>query len=164
MGNVDGTLIWYYYICKREVWLMYRNIVPDQWNENIDLGRFLHEKFFNREKKEILFGNIKLDFVSYKNNKIIVSETKKSSRFLLSSKMQLMYYLRELSKTGIKAEGVLHFIDEKRTEKVNLNYADLEELNRAEIEIEKIIQSELPPPVVEINFCKNCGYREYCYA
>lgn len=27
--EVTGTLIWYYYICKREVWLMFHQIAPD---------------------------------------------------------------------------------------------------------------------------------------
>jgi CRISPR-associated exonuclease Cas4 len=41
--EVNGTLVWYYSICKREVWLMSRNISPDQRDTNIDIGRFIHE-------------------------------------------------------------------------------------------------------------------------
>ena len=162
--DIGGTLIWYYYICKREVWLMSRNIVPDQWDKNIDIGRFLHENSFNRENKEILFGNVKFDIVSQKNGEIIIGETKKTSKFHDSSIMQLIYYLRELSKVGVDAEGILHFIEEKRTEKVYLDKEKLNELKNAESEIQKIIESETPPPVEKNNFCKNCGYREYCFA
>ncbi|MBM3239523.1 Dna2/Cas4 domain-containing protein [Candidatus Poribacteria bacterium] len=30
--NITGTLIWYYYICKREVWLMSRSLEAEQNN------------------------------------------------------------------------------------------------------------------------------------
>lgn len=42
--NVTGTLVWYYYICPREVWLMARQLTPDEDNPNIDLGRFIGER------------------------------------------------------------------------------------------------------------------------
>jgi len=38
-SNVTGTLIWYYYICHREVWLMARRIEPSQENPFIEIGR-----------------------------------------------------------------------------------------------------------------------------
>jgi hypothetical protein len=37
--QVNGTLIWYYYICKRQVWLMAHALVPDQEDDNIRQGR-----------------------------------------------------------------------------------------------------------------------------
>jgi len=36
MKNITGTLIWYYYICERECWLMAHQINPHQ--ENALLG------------------------------------------------------------------------------------------------------------------------------
>ena len=39
--NVTGTLIWYYFICKREVWLMSRQLTPDQENTDLALGQIL---------------------------------------------------------------------------------------------------------------------------
>ena len=39
--SANGTLVWFYKICKREVWLMSKNILPDQMDENIDLGRLV---------------------------------------------------------------------------------------------------------------------------
>ena len=49
--DVNGTLFWYYNICKREVWLMTHQIVPDQQDDNISFGRFLHETTYQRNKK-----------------------------------------------------------------------------------------------------------------
>ena len=39
-----------------------RNLVPDQDDANIDLGRFIQENTYQREK-EISLGNIKLDIL-----------------------------------------------------------------------------------------------------
>lgn len=40
MISVTGTFIWYYYICKREVWLISRQLSPDERDENVEWGRF----------------------------------------------------------------------------------------------------------------------------
>ena len=61
--NVTGTLIWYYFICKREVWLMSRQLTPDQENTVLALGRFFHEESYNRNVKEISLGNIVIDVI-----------------------------------------------------------------------------------------------------
>lgn len=91
--EVNGTLIWYLNICKREVWLMSHYIVPDQQNENLDLGRFLHEQTYKRNGKEIAFGNIRFDVLLETKDKLVIGETKKTSSFSEASKWQLMYYL-----------------------------------------------------------------------
>jgi CRISPR-associated exonuclease Cas4 len=45
-----------------------------------------------------------------------------------------------------------------------LNNEAVDKLNTVKFEIEKILEKETPPSVEEIPFCKNCGYREYCYS
>jgi CRISPR-associated exonuclease Cas4 len=69
--EVNGTLVWYYNICKREVWLMSHHIVPDQQNDNIDFGKYLHEQTNKRKQKEILFGNVKFDVLIEKGDKLV---------------------------------------------------------------------------------------------
>lgn len=75
--EVNGTLIWYYNICKREVWLISHGIIPDQQNENVDLGRFIHENYYKRSKKEIQFGNVVFDVLYETGNELVIGETKK---------------------------------------------------------------------------------------
>ena len=86
--KITGTLIWYYFICKREVWLMARKITADQSNELLDIGRFIHENSYSRKCKEVEFENMKFDVIENKNGTVIVEEIKKSSRFIESSRMQ----------------------------------------------------------------------------
>lgn len=160
--GANGTLVWFYKICKREVWLMSKNILPDQMDENIDLGRFIHENSYQR--KEVLFGNVKFDVVFENEDKLVIGETKKTSKYENASKYQLAYYLFVLKDSGINAEGVLLYPEEKKRTKVILTKELEEELKDIIKEIEEIQEKNIPPELKKINFCKNCGYREYCYS
>lgn len=162
--DVNGTLIWYYNICKREVWLMSRNIVPDQSDENIDFGKFLHEQTYKRNKKEILFGNVKFDVILNTKEKLVIGETKKTSRYSEASRWQLLYYLNVLEDAGIKAEGVLLYPEEKKRTEVTLNEETLTQLETMKNEIIEIVERSTAPKVKKCKFCYSCGYSEYCYS
>lgn len=162
--EVGGTLIWYYKLCKREVWLMGRNITPDQGDANIDIGRFIHETTFKRNDKEILFGNVRFDVLFKNKDKIVIGEIKKTSKYSEASKYQLLYYLRVLKDAGIYAEGQLLYPEEKKREDVKLTEEYERELDDILKDIEHIIECECPEKPTKINLCKNCGYREYCFS
>ena len=121
--HITGTLIWYYYVCKREVWLMGHQINPDEDNPNIALGRFIHDFSYSRleKRKELNFGHSKIDFLKTDGNEVVVCEVKKSSRHKKSARMQLLFYLNELSELGIKARGELRFPQERKIEHVILD-------------------------------------------
>jgi len=162
--NVTGTFVWYYYICKREVWLMGHSIEPDQDNPFIDLGRFINDDTYRRDKKEISLGNIRLDIVRKENGQIVVGEVKKSSKFKKSARMQLAFYLSELKRAGIDAKGMLMFPKEKKREEVILTEELIEQLELTKKDILRIIYSPKPQQPVKIPYCKNCGYRELCWS
>lgn len=162
--EVNGTLMWYYMICEREVWLMSRNIIPDQKDINIDIGRFIHETVYDRNKKEIEFGNVKFDVMFKSKDELIIGETKKTSKFQEASEMQLLYYLRELRKAGINAKGFLLYPEEKKRVEIELTEEKILELEEIERAIKLIANNEISPPVIKNKYCRSCGYREYCYA
>lgn len=161
---VTGTLVWYYYICHREVWLMGRQITPDEDDSNVELGRFLHQLRYGRDKKEINLGNIKIDIMRRDSEEIVIGEIKKSSRFKESARMQLGFYLKELKERGIRARGELLFPEEKRRERVDLTPALEEELNKVERDILRVIYSELPPVPEKNQWCRRCAYAEFCWS
>lgn len=161
---VTGTDIWYYFICKRETWLMLHRIAPDEEDENVEIGRFIHEYRYGREKKEISIDNIKIDRLKKIKGKLVVQEIKKSSRFKESARFQLLYYLDTLQKMGIEAIGELLFPEERKTEVVELTPESKMELNRAIEDIREIARLPVPPDSKKIKFCKKCAYREYCWA
>ncbi|UYP01356.1 CRISPR-associated protein Cas4 [Oceanotoga sp. DSM 15011] len=163
MSEVNGTLIWFYYICKREVWLMSHNILPNQHDNNIEYGRFIHEYYYNKKEKEILFGNTKFDVLYQKNNKLIIGETKKSSAYLKPSEMQLLFYLKTLKESKIDAIGEINIPEEKKKFKIELDELNIKELIEAENNIVEIMNKEKPDSPLRINFCKKCGYSEYCW-
>ncbi|WP_040214143.1 CRISPR-associated protein Cas4 [Clostridium polynesiense] len=162
--EVNGTLIWYFNICKREVWLMGRNIIPDQKDDNIDIGRFIHEESYKRQDKEISFGNVKFDVLFKDKDRLVIGETKKSSKFQEASRWQLLYYLYQLKLSGIKAEGLLLYPEEKKRVSVILSDVEEKRLEDMVDEINKILLANKPEAPEKKGFCKSCGYREYCYS
>lgn len=162
--HVTGTMVWYYYICQREVWLMARNLVPDQDNPNIDLGRFIGEKTYQRDKKEIALGHLKLDILRKEKGQLVVGEVKKSSKYEKSAMMQLAFYLLELRERGVEAIGELLFPKEKKKVKVELDEALIAEVEKAKREILRIIYQDKPQAPKKIAFCRNCAYGDFCWA
>ena len=161
---ITGTLIWYYFICQREVWLMSRQINSYQDNPFLELGRFLQEESYARDKKNIRFENIELDVIRSKGGRQIIGEVKKSSKFLKSATMQLAFYLKQLEKYGIQAEGELLFPKERKRINVTLTESIRQELAAAEQAILEIVQKETPPAAKPIKWCRNCSYREFCFS
>lgn len=162
--NITGTHIWYYHCCSREVWLMIHQINPDEDDANLDLGRFIHEMTYLRDKrKEISLGNIRLDIVRQDKEGMVVGEVKKSSKYLQSARMQLAFYLLELQGQGIKAKGELLFPKEKKREEVILTQRLEKELLETVNGIRQIAVESRPPQARKISLCKNCAYAEYCW-
>lgn len=162
--NVTGTLVWYYYICPREVWLMARQLTPDEDNPNIDLGRFISKNTYKRDKKEISVGHIKMDILRKEKGKLVIGEVKKSSRYEKSATMQLAFYLLELKERGVDAVGELMFPKEKKKVQVELTEELIAELEKAKREILRITYQDKPQPPKKIVFCRNCAYADFCWS
>jgi len=162
--SVNGTLIWYYYICKRQVWLMAHSLTPDQENDRISQGRAIHEYRYPRDKKEINLGNVRIDLVRSEKGQLVIGEIKKSSRFLTSATRQLQFYLLQIEKMGIEARAELLIPEEKQRIEVTLNEETRMELEKVEHEIIDIIEKPTPPLANKVKWCKPCAYAEFCWA
>nr|WP_052293480.1 Dna2/Cas4 domain-containing protein [Methanothermus fervidus] len=64
--KVTGVMVQYYMVCKRKLWFFANQINMNYDNDDILIGRLLHEKSFSREKKCINFGEISIDFINKK--------------------------------------------------------------------------------------------------
>lgn len=162
--HVSGTLVWYYYICPREVWLLGHQITADQDDSNVSLGRFIQEFSYPRERKELSVGHGKMDVFKVENGELIIGEVKKTSKYRQSARMQLVFYLDELKQRGINARGELRFPREKLREEVSLDEETEKELDRARREILRILYLPQAPSPTKIKFCKNCAYAEFCWS
>jgi CRISPR-associated exonuclease Cas4 len=161
---ITGTMVQGYYICSRQVWLMSRQIIPEQDHPFIEMGRLIDEDSFQREKKKIRYENLVLDFVKSEGEEMVIGEVKKSSRAEKSARLQLLFYLYRLEQKGINARGVLSFPEERRRVPVELGDKERQELEQVFAGIKKIIGRERPPVRNKIGFCRHCGYRGFCWS
>ncbi len=164
MVKVTGTLVWYYFICKREVWLMAKELNPFEEFDLLEIGRLIHEEGYARSKKEVEFQNIKIDVLLKRNGKIIVAEVKKSSRAMKSARMQLLFYLYKLKQMGVSAKGELLVPKERKREKVELTEEAEEEIRNVIEDIKRIISMPAPPEFKKSRYCNKCAYKDFCFS
>ncbi len=162
--TVTGTLVWYYAICPREAWLMAHEMEPEKEFELLAEGRLNQEAHYKRATKELSLPGMRLDQVRRENGRLIVSEVKKSSRFLPATRLQLGYYLWRLHKEEIEASGEILVPEERMREVVELTPALRTEVERTVATIEALVQELTPPPAEKIPFCKRCAYAEFCWS
>ncbi|PWI57014.1 CRISPR-associated protein Cas4 [Sulfoacidibacillus thermotolerans] len=162
--RVTGTLVWYFCVCPREAWLMSHQLTPDEDDENIRIGRMIHEDSFGRAEREAAISGSKIDRVVQRDGKLVVYEVKKSSRHERSARMQLLFYLLQLREAGVLAIGELHYPEEKRVVKIQLGDEELREIMGIITQIRDLIARDLPPSPTRIPVCKKYAYAEFCWA
>lgn len=158
---ITGTLVWYYHVCEREVWLMGREITPEEEYEALDMGRAIHEIYYQRMKKEIALNGIKIDII--KGQSRTVCEVKTSSKYIEAAKMQLAYYLYRLKESGIDATGEILIPKEKKKINITLTPEIEATLLKTLRQIKRIIDLDQPPPPKRTHFCRNCAYKDMCW-
>lgn len=163
--RVNGTLINYYFHCKRQCYLHGNRLNLEDNSEVVKIGRAIHEeKAGKSENTEIEIENIKID----KLTKEYLTEVKKSDADVEASKWQLLYYLKILKSKGIERKGKLEFVEKKKGSRkilyVELTDEEEKKLDEIVIEIEKLLQQEeIPQKLLKQSSCKKCAYYEYCY-
>lgn len=135
-------------------------------SENVDIGKFLSNTTYEREKHEIHLSNddfdIVIDFFDKKNN--IIHEIKKSPKMEETHIWQVKFYIYVLSQFGLKnVTGEIDYPLLRNKVKVELYPGDIQKLENEIKEIKMIISNSLPPKVINKPFCKNCSYFELCY-
>lgn len=161
--KINGTLINYYFHCKRQCWLHGNRINLEDNSELVKIGKALHiSKFENNEYGEIKIENIKVDKISEK----YVTEYKKSDADIKASIWQLLLYLSILKQKGIEKKGKLIF-DEKNISKkkiiiIKLTSKGENELEKIDRRINQLLDSEFPPKGRNDRRCTKCSYYSYC--
>ncbi len=162
--KVGGSILWSYNACKRQAWLMSRQITGEQENNFLMIGRMIHENTYKHRKKEILFDNCKFDMIERRGSKQVVAEIKKSSKSIDSAIMQLKYYLYRLHKRGHNLEGEIKIPLEKKVIRVKLEESDIEEIKQKIDEIETLINSDTIPAAKHHKYCRTCSYNDFCWS
>ena len=132
--RVNGTLINYYFHCKRQCYLHGNRLNLEDNSEIVQIGKAIHEERLQSSNSEIAIENIKLD----KLTKEYLTEVKKSDADVEAAKWQLLYYLSVLKNKGIYRKGKLEFVEKNKS---NKKVVILELTEKRENELKKIIES-----------------------
>ena len=161
---VNGTLMNYYFHCKRQCYLHGNRLNLEDNSEQVKIGKAIHEeKAMKSKNTELVIDNIRLD----KLTRDYLTEIKKSDADVEAARWQLLYYLKVLKTKGIIRKGRLEFVEKNKTNK-KIVYVELTEDNEKQLEvyvkeIENLIQQDNVPECLNKPKCKKCAYYEYCY-
>lgn len=165
MRQVTGTLISYYFYCKRRMWLHANEIRFEDNSEDVAMGKLIEETAYlqrNIKYEQIELDGIKIDFYDYKNK--VIHETKKSSKFEQTHIWQLKYYIYVLQKNGVTGvSGILEYPEQRKTQKIILDKDDIAEIEFFIKDILTIIENVICPSLAKSIKCKNCSYFDFCY-
>lgn len=130
--RVNGTLINYYFHCKRQCYLHGNRLNLEDNSEIVQSGKAIHEERLQSSNSEIAIENIKLD----KLTKEYLTEVKKSDADVEAAKWQLLYYLSVLKNKGIYRKGKLEFVEKNKS---NKKVVILELTEERENELKKLL-------------------------
>lgn len=162
--QVNGTLINYYFHCRRQCYLHGNRLNLEDNSEQVKIGKAIHEeKADDSKNSEIAIDNIRLDRLT----KEYLTEIKKSDADTEAAKWQLLFYLKVLKSKGIERKGRLEFVEKNKKDKkviiVELTEEIEKKLDDYISSIEQLLAQEKPPECIQTNTCKKCAYYEYCY-
>lgn len=161
--KVNGTLINYYFHCKRQCFLHGNRLNLEDNSEEVKIGKAIHEERAEQGNTEIAIENIRLDKLTAE----YLTEVKKSDADIEASRWQLLYYLKVLKSKGINRKGKLEFVEKNQSDRktviVELNQETEQELEGYISDIEKLLDSGEVPEILNKAKCKKCAYYEYCY-
>ena len=160
--RISGLMINYYFICKRKLWCLAKNINFEETNENVKMGKLIDESRYALETKQIMIEEtVNVDFI---RNWKVVHEVKKSKAIEEAAIWQVKYYIYFLKKKGIDIEkGIIDYPEIRERKEVILSKEDEVYLEEILKDIERICQNEISPEVINNKICKKCAYYEYCY-
>ena len=153
--RVNGTLINYYFHCKRQCYLHGNRLNLEDNSENVKIGKAIHEERSEKGKNtEISIDNIKLDKLTAE----YLIEVKKSDADVNAATWQLMYYLKVLRSKGIERKGKLEFVEKNKGDKkiviIELSDENEVKLDDYVMKIESLIMGDEIPEVLNKGKCK----------
>lgn len=162
--KVNGTIINYYFHCKRQCWLHGQRINLEDNSEDVRIGKVLHElKNEGKKNTEIAIENVKIDKITEE----YLVEMKKSDADTEAAKWQTLLYLKTLKNKGIQRKGKVEYVEKNKQDKKVIIIELTEEYEKQLIdlidEINLFMQDDKPPISEFKSKCKKCAYYEYCF-
>ena len=165
--HITGTMVAYYFICKRKLWLFAKGLNMENVSDNTDVvkGKLLHETRFKREQyREFAFDNMKIDFLVY-GDQVYVHEIKKSKKFEEAHIWQLKFYIFNLRQKNVNCSGgVIHYPANMRKVEIDFEPEDDQKICEALEEIGSLLKKDSLPPRTGKRVCKKGAYFDFCFA
>ena len=157
--DLTGTLVNSYVVCKRKAWLNSRKINPNKSNSFLLMGSSYNS---NRTTQKRI-GNIELDEIE-KGKHIIVKEYKKTFSNIEASKMQLLFYMKNLKEELNLNKINGYIISEENNEKLFLPFdsKNEEKIDKLIDEILVALNNNQIPKFTRTKLCDYCGHNMYC--
>jgi len=160
--SFTGTQIGYFFICRRKLWFFSNNVNMEHSSGLVSVGKFLHESTYERKRKEVQIGRIKIDFCEKGAE---IHEVKKSRKAEKAHEFQLLYYLYYLKQKGLsQLRGIIDYPLLRKREEVVLTGEKEQQLLEVLGQISEILSLEKPPKAKWVPYCKKCSYREFCWS
>lgn len=156
---IRGTLINYFFHCKRQCYLHAHNIKSEHTSELVKIGKYYHQEFETEVEEDKFINGVKIDKIQ--GDYII--EYKKSHSDELAAEWQLLFYLYKLKEVGIIKKGKLKFKENRDDRDILLTPEKEKELLQIMNQIETLITFDNIPPVINSRKCKKCAFYEFCY-
>lgn len=177
--NINATLLNYFHLCHRKMWLHYHAIRMEHTSDIVYEGKLIGEESYpqradkNQEVEIMLphplptLGGVmltaKIDF--YDAQRGIVHETKKSAAKEWAHLAQVQFYLYLLRKNEVGvSHGIIEYPKLRQTERVNLDEADEKNVEKWIGEIAEILGREQCPPKLPVSKCRSCSYFDFCWS
>ncbi|CUS89951.1 CRISPR-associated exonuclease Cas4 [Candidatus Kryptonium thompsonii] len=158
-----GTMVNYYFVCKRKLWLFAHNLNFESESDMVKIGKLISQTSYEREDKEIdIDQTIVIDWIDFENK--IIHEVKKSNKLEEAHIWQVKYYIYYLeTRKAVGFKGMINYPKLHKREIIELKDEDREKLRKVLEDIKAIVSSEKAPEKVRIPTCKSCSYFEFCW-
>ncbi len=164
--KITGTEVFYYHICKRQLWFFSHFIRMEYSSSLVAAGREYHKKVLEKEdvSEIIVDDTIAIDALREGKDGLYVVELKRRPTFREAQRWQLLYYLWVLrTRKGVKLKGKMEFVETSDYEYIELTEEDEKKIIEILEDIKRIKSLEVPPKIEEKPFCQKCSYYELCY-
>lgn len=178
--HLTATLINYYLLCHRKLWLHAEGITMEHTSDLVAEGKWLGENTYEQratknqelelrvdyqlpDTSEQITLAAKIDFFDAKNG--VVHEVKKSDAFEEAHRAQVLFYLFVLNLSGINAtDAVIEYPKQRDTLKVV--YDSIAEIQIVDLiaKATEILKSESCPSTIRKTKCRNCSYFDFCWS
>lgn len=160
--RVTGVMMQYYFVCKRELWFLSRDVEIDRDTVSVVRGTSVDDSAYGEKRRSMsIDGTIALDLLD--DGRVV--EVKPSSKLTEPARMQLSYYLWYLKHvTGIEKEGVLAHPRERKREPIELTEDREKKVEESIRGIYEVINQEVPPSAEEKPYCPSCAYHDFCWS